>query len=72
MIVDVHWLRLPTPASVLELSHQFLLLGIHADDRLSLAGILLSQVRYVFELFISLGRFGAGDGLAIRPERVAH
>ena len=58
MIVDVHWFKLPTPASVLELSHQFLLLGIDADDRLSLAGILFSQVRYVFELFISLGRFG--------------
>jgi hypothetical protein len=65
-------LRLPLPARILEIPHQFLLLRVHRDDRLSspLEGAHLAGD--VFKLSIPVGMAAPLPGLAIGLETVTH
>jgi hypothetical protein len=44
MVLNQDGVAAPHPAVTLKLAHQFLLLGIHTDDRIAAPGELLSLV----------------------------
>ena len=72
-VVSIHLLRLLPPRlpGVLEISDQFLLLGIHTDPRVACAAELFTLGRNVPELTISLGMgFARVQHLPMAPQAV--
>jgi len=59
-------LRAPLPAGILEVTHQFLLLGVDRDGRLDVLLELANPVIDVAELSVSIRVGSAFTGLAIR------
>ena len=58
VIVDSGWPPLPFGACVLEIAHEFTLLGIDADDGLTLLNKLPTQFCYPVELAVTIGVSG--------------
>jgi len=52
MVIHQRGLALPTAPGVLKLTHQLFLLGIHADNRLTLAGIAFALASDVLKLLV--------------------
>ena len=63
-------LGLPLPSAVLEVADQFLLLGVHRDDRLAPPLIRLDPSVDVLELGVAVGMAAAFPGLAVGLEAV--
>ena len=63
-------LETPDPAGVLEVAHQFLLLGIHADDRQALSGKAASLLVNALELKVTI-RMRFGEGLDVGVKAIA-
>src|SRR5262249_1899122 len=61
----------PAAAGVLEVADQFLLLAIHAEDGPATAEEVAPPPRQQPELAIPVGGVGAGQALAVGPQRVA-
>ena len=55
-----------------EVSYQFALLGIDADDGQMTALEAIAQIREVFELEVSMGAVAGGDLFVIHAQRIAH
>ena len=55
-----------------EVSYQFALLGIDADDGQMTALEAVAQIREVFELEVSMGAVAGGDLFVIHAQRIAH
>ena len=73
-VVGVHFLRFLPPrlAGVLEVPHQFLVLGVHADPRVAGAAELLTLGSNVAELSIPFGvRLARVQHLAMAAQTVA-
>lgn len=55
MVIDEAWKAFPASTGVLEVSHQFPLLGIDADDRQTAALKAVAQIDDVVELGAAVG-----------------
>src|SRR5215471_21325191 len=62
----------PTTAWVSEVTHQFPLFGIHADDRQMTALEAVAQIGEIFELEVAMWAVAGGDLLVIDAQRIAH
>jgi hypothetical protein len=72
VIVDQEWRKIPAPTGVLEVAHQFPLLGVDADNGLAAALESVAKIADVEELLIAVGTGIGGNLLVIDAKRVAH
>ena len=69
MVVDWRGNALPLAAGVLEVAHQFPLLGIDADDGIAVTAEATSQSGDVAELLVACGALPGSDLFAVHTER---
>ena len=71
VVVDRLWGSFPSRAVVLEIAHQFPLLGVDADDRQAAFGEPQALRGDVLELFVAVGTGAGRDALVIDTQPVA-
>jgi hypothetical protein len=67
VVVDQAGRQIPTRAGILEVAHQFALLGIDADDGQTAALEALPKIPEVEELIVAIGTVVRGEFLVIDP-----
>ena len=69
MVVDRRGNALPLPAGILEIAHQFPLLGIDTDDGIAMPTESAAQPGNVAELLVACRAVPRGDLLTVHAER---
>ena len=72
VIVDQARGQIPTRAGVFEITDQFALLGIDADDGMTLALESIAKLAKIEELIVTIGTVAGGEFLTIDAQRIAH
>src|SRR6516164_8592847 len=72
VVKDAAGAAFPTAAWIPEVSHQFTLLGIHADDGQMTSLEAVTQIGEVFKLEAAMGAVAGGDLFVIHAQRIAH
>ena len=72
VIVDATRLAFPAAAGIPEVTHEFALFDVDADDRQMAALEALTQLGEIFELEVAVGAGVRGNLLVIDAERIAH